>query len=297
MRNRTPVKQTVPAFDPVPRNPRHDGWTPERQRAFIRALAETGNVTRAAAAVKMAKEGAYQLRLAPNSKGFRRAWAKALDHGVQRLTDVAMERALEGVPVPVFHKGEQVGERRCYNDKLLMFILKHHMPHRYGGAPIGSGTQSPQLIASEADPAYQDDEDRLTAENFRSSVMTLAKMLTIWRTKLASAVDAEFAFDDETRNLLVAQCDAIEQVLPIGPEAWEDILRHHRKDGPAVERIPRITSVSLPGRFITGSETCDEREAVIADCKAQIKTLRMKCVAAASEKHWQAWKQDHGGIH
>ena len=39
----------LPAFEPVPRKTRrHDGWTPERQKAFIAALADTGSVKRAA---------------------------------------------------------------------------------------------------------------------------------------------------------------------------------------------------------------------------------------------------------
>ncbi len=45
MRNRTPVpreeRPPLPDFAPVPRRYRHDGWTPERQKAFIEALAET----------------------------------------------------------------------------------------------------------------------------------------------------------------------------------------------------------------------------------------------------------------
>lgn len=53
MRNRTPVaaadRPPLPEFTPVPRKPRHDGWTPERQKAFIEALADTGSVSRAAA--------------------------------------------------------------------------------------------------------------------------------------------------------------------------------------------------------------------------------------------------------
>ncbi|MCZ8171731.1 MAG: LysR family transcriptional regulator, partial [Brevundimonas sp.] len=52
----------LPAFDPVPRKHRHDGWTPERQRAFIGALADTGSVSRAARHVNMSPEGAYYLR-------------------------------------------------------------------------------------------------------------------------------------------------------------------------------------------------------------------------------------------
>ncbi|MGZ8337478.1 MAG: hypothetical protein ACXWU1_12525, partial [Allosphingosinicella sp.] len=36
-----------PPFDPVPTRVRRDGWTPERQRAFLAALAETLCVGRA----------------------------------------------------------------------------------------------------------------------------------------------------------------------------------------------------------------------------------------------------------
>ena len=59
MQNRTPVapegRPPLPEFEPVPRKFRHDGWTPERQRAFIAALADTGSVSRAAAMVNMAQ--------------------------------------------------------------------------------------------------------------------------------------------------------------------------------------------------------------------------------------------------
>lgn len=132
MKNRTPTIPVVPAFTPVPRRYRHDGWTADRQRAFIAALAETGSVTHAAARINMAKEGAYQLRLKDPSGEFRAAWAAALAHGVQRLTDIAIDRAIEGVAVPVFYKGEKVGERRWHDNRLLMFLLRHHLPALYG---------------------------------------------------------------------------------------------------------------------------------------------------------------------
>lgn len=125
----------IPAFTPVPRKYRHDGWTPERQRAFIEALAATGSVTAAAARINMSPEGAYYLRRQPGAEGFAAAWAAALDHGVQQLADVAIDRAIHGVAVPVFWRGEQVGEKRWFNDRLLMFLLRHHLPERYGPAP------------------------------------------------------------------------------------------------------------------------------------------------------------------
>jgi hypothetical protein len=41
-------------------------------------------------------------------------------------------RALHGEVTPIFYKGEQVGERRRYDNRLAMFILRSRMPDRYG---------------------------------------------------------------------------------------------------------------------------------------------------------------------
>jgi hypothetical protein len=127
-----PAKGTLPAFTPVPRQcNRHDGWTPERQRGFIEALADTGSVRAAAHAMNMTPEGAYLLRRHPEGREFRKAWEAALKFGVQRLEDVAMERALHGVEVPVYHFGAVVGTRRVYNDRLLMFLLRNRATKRF----------------------------------------------------------------------------------------------------------------------------------------------------------------------
>ena len=127
-----PKRGTLPAFAPVPRGRiRHDGWTPDRQHKFIEALADLGSVRAAAHAVNMTPEGAYLLRRHAEAQSFRKAWEAALALGVQRLEDVAMERALHGVEVPVYHFGAVVGTRRVYNDRLLMFILRNRAPKRF----------------------------------------------------------------------------------------------------------------------------------------------------------------------
>ncbi len=113
-------------FTPVPRRYRHDGWTPERQRAFIGWLAVTGCVERAARMVNIAQTNCYELRRAPGAEGFRRAWDAALDFAVPKLKDIAFQRAIEGELVPVFSGGKLMGFRRKYNDKLLMFCLRHY---------------------------------------------------------------------------------------------------------------------------------------------------------------------------
>lgn len=117
----------IPRFKPVPRiYNRHDGWTPERQVAFIGALADTGCVNRAAAMVNMAQTNCYTLRRAPGAEEFRAAWDAALDFGLGRLKDIAFQRAIEGELVPVFAGGKHVGFRRKRNDALLMFCLRHY---------------------------------------------------------------------------------------------------------------------------------------------------------------------------
>jgi hypothetical protein len=130
----------LPAFTPVPRQyRRHDGWTPERQRGFIEALADTGSVETAARAVDMSTEGAYQLRRQPGAGEFRAAWEAALALGIQRIEDVAMDRALNGTEEPVYSYGKLVGTRIKHNDRLLMFMLRNRAPERFaaGGGPKG----------------------------------------------------------------------------------------------------------------------------------------------------------------
>lgn len=131
MQNRVPKKRdarpALPDFTPVPRQRlRHDGWTPERQRAFIEALADTGSVTRAAGMVNMAQRNCYYLKRQPGAEEFRRAWDAALDFGVDRLKDIAFERAIEGELIPFFLNGQLVGYRRKYNNALLMFCIRHY---------------------------------------------------------------------------------------------------------------------------------------------------------------------------
>lgn len=135
----------LPDFTPVPsQTNRHDGWTPERQREFIEALADTGSVEAACRHVNMTTVGAYRIRRLPEGASFRAAWDAALDFGVRRLEDVAMERALNGVEEPFYVYGEHVGTRKKYNDRLLMFMLRNRSPERFGVGVNGGTGSSPK---------------------------------------------------------------------------------------------------------------------------------------------------------
>ncbi|MDP9423565.1 MAG: hypothetical protein M3Q19_12180 [Pseudomonadota bacterium] len=119
-------------FTPVPVKPRHDGWTPDKQIAFIQALAECGCVDEACKRVGMGRTSAYSLRTRTDAIAFRLAWDAALEVAVQALSDAVFSRALHGVARPVFYKGEQVGERVYFDERLAMFVLRYRDPARYG---------------------------------------------------------------------------------------------------------------------------------------------------------------------
>ena len=117
---------------PVLRKRRVDGWSPEKQRCFIEALADCCSITDAARAVDMTVVSCYRLRRSPGAESFAAAWDAAIGEASKRLVDVAFERAVNGTYEPIINMdGHRVGARVRYNDRLLMFLLRAHAPERY----------------------------------------------------------------------------------------------------------------------------------------------------------------------
>jgi hypothetical protein len=116
------------AFDPVAVREQRDGWTPERQRAFIEALADCGIVREAAARVGKTEQSAHWLRRRGDALSFNLAWEAALQLGGDRLRSIAYERAVEGTVKRHFYKGEIVGEDRIYDNRLLIYLLGKSQP-------------------------------------------------------------------------------------------------------------------------------------------------------------------------
>jgi hypothetical protein len=138
---------------PVRRRPRVDGWTEEKQRRFIEALADTGLVSHAAKAVGLSRESANRLRRSPHGAAFARAWDAARLHAGSALEDLAFERAIEGQEHNIYNEnGEVVCTKRVVNDRLLTFLLSHLKPERYGKAarPASDVSDAPPPVALEA---------------------------------------------------------------------------------------------------------------------------------------------------
>ena len=112
-------------FTPVPstRN-RHDGWTAQRQSAFLVALAKIGLVAAAARAVGMSARSAYRLRARDTLGSFSSAREQALEDGRRRALDTGIARAIDGQLVPIHYRGRKVGEYVRYDDRLLIAALR-----------------------------------------------------------------------------------------------------------------------------------------------------------------------------
>lgn len=102
---------------------RHDGWTTERQVAFLRALAATHSIAAAAREVGMTRQSAYRLRARLKGEPFDLAWDAAFHSAYDALAEAAMERALGGVEVPHYHRGELVGTSRRFDERLTIALL------------------------------------------------------------------------------------------------------------------------------------------------------------------------------
>lgn len=71
-------------------------WTPELQRRYIEALAETGSITRACAAVGKSRVAAYGLRHRNEGTAFNLGWEAAILIARAQLSDDLIERAIWG---------------------------------------------------------------------------------------------------------------------------------------------------------------------------------------------------------
>ncbi len=114
--------------------PRRNSITPDRQRAFIAALAASGIVTQAAREIGASLEALYKLRNKPGAEGFCAAWEAAIDRGIARLEDCALERAIIGEERPVVSQGKLLGSWRRFDTQLLTFLLRQRRGARWDGA-------------------------------------------------------------------------------------------------------------------------------------------------------------------
>ncbi len=109
-------------------------WTAPAMAGFLRQLSATHSVSAAARAVGMSRQSAYRLRSRLKGGAFDLAWDVAFHHSYDNLAHAALERALNGVEIPVFHKGEQVGSYRKFDERLTVALLA--LSTQRGNVPV-----------------------------------------------------------------------------------------------------------------------------------------------------------------
>jgi hypothetical protein len=102
--------------------PREDGWTYQRQATFLMALAETGLVSAACKIAEMSPASAYALRREARGIAFHLGWQAAHLLARDRLEDVLLEAAINGVE-SVTQRAEGISHRRSLNGNLSMAVL------------------------------------------------------------------------------------------------------------------------------------------------------------------------------
>jgi hypothetical protein len=112
--------------DDAPRS--GERWSAERMARFLRMLSATHSVSAAARSVGMSRQSAYRLRSRLKGQAFDLAWDVAFHHSYDNLAHAALERALNGVEIPVFCNGEQVGSYRKYDERLTIALLQWSTP-------------------------------------------------------------------------------------------------------------------------------------------------------------------------
>ncbi|MCK0127442.1 hypothetical protein [Erythrobacter sp. F6033] len=148
-------------------------WTPERQSAFLTALASTHSVTQAARAVGMSRQSAYALRARLKGEPFDLAWHAALRCRFDALAEAALERAMHGVEVPHFHQGELIHTSRRFDERLTVALLAMRerlgpprVPSTHAAFAYRANEFGPLLERVEHGPETWDEESRLEYEAF-----------------------------------------------------------------------------------------------------------------------------------
>lgn len=119
------IEDDLPDFTPVPlTRHRHDGWTPERQRGFIAALAETGAGAQAAHSVGMSGASAYNLRRRRHAESFALAWHIVEDEARERALAFVIDQVRYGSTRPRFYRGRYVGTIHSFETRIALAAVR-----------------------------------------------------------------------------------------------------------------------------------------------------------------------------
>lgn len=109
---------------------RHDGFTPPKQKIFLKTLGTTGCVRDACRTVGISDTTAYRTK--KRLPHFSAQWDSALAMAGSEIETLAWQRGVEGIEEDVYHYGKFVCTRRKRSDGIFRMILMASNPEKYG---------------------------------------------------------------------------------------------------------------------------------------------------------------------
>lgn len=99
------------------------------QERFLKAFAEIGYVTQAAAAAGISRH--THIAWLNKSPGYEERFEDARQQHIDAMAAECFRRAVKGTTEHVYYLGCKVDSVQKYSDNLLMFMLKAAEPHKY----------------------------------------------------------------------------------------------------------------------------------------------------------------------
>lgn len=85
----------------------------------------------------MGRQSAYKLRARLDEQPFGAAWRLAMRSAVDTVVEAAIDRAVNGVEVPHYWKGELIGTSRRYDERLTTALLTTGALQQRSHFPVG----------------------------------------------------------------------------------------------------------------------------------------------------------------
>ncbi len=223
---------------------------------FLDRLSVHGNARAACRAVGLSAEAAYKLRR--RDPLFGRAWAAAVVLGRENCSQVLGDRAIEGIEEDIYFRGEVVGTRRRYDNRLLLAHLARLDQLANEPAASADAGRFDELLACIAegagteplpDRATHIEQASLAVEEYRRRELKPHEDAV----RVSSGADGERAYAEQCRARAIVKLDrecAARATLArdAASEGWDRRRAEVVLTVDALCTIPEATASSTPGR-------------------------------------------------
>lgn len=149
-----PIVDATHPTSATPRAQRHDGWTPDRQRAFLEAVADGHSVEAAARSVGLSAASAYAFRRRAAGAAFALGWDGARLLARETVVDALTQRVIDGQEERMARPDGSEIVRFRYDNRLASAMLARLDRYADGLAATDAG-RTARLAAQDFD-AYLD---------------------------------------------------------------------------------------------------------------------------------------------